>query len=69
MKLYVIVEKGYEWTDILGIYDNFEKAKRIADINKNDYSIEVYDLNELSENGVSAITGYIQKLKRDLGVE
>jgi hypothetical protein len=44
MKLYVICQGNYDSTDILGVYDNQEKAERLT-IDSNLY-IEEFELNQ-----------------------
>lgn len=67
-KIYLVIEYDYENTDIIGVFDNKQKAEQLTEI-KEDYHIEEYNVNELTEEGKRRILWYIKDLKNRFNVE
>lgn len=74
MKIYVIIasESNYGYSEILGIFDDKQKAEALAKqyttyCDKNAYlSVEEYTLNNLTQETTERILNSLDKLKNEL---
>lgn len=69
MKIYIVFRHDYEEETILGVYTDIDMAKKVQEINKDNYTIKEYELNQLTKEGLYEITGYISNLKQTLGLK
>lgn len=69
MEVYVVVSSDYESSQILGVFDNEEKAERMSEINHAKYGYTKYEINKLTNEGIYEMKEYIKDLKEDLGLE
>lgn len=72
MKIYVISENNYDSFEILGIFDDKQKAEALAKqyktyCDKNAYlNVEEYTLNNLTQETTERILNSLDKLKNEL---
>lgn len=72
MKVYVVHEEDYEYFEILGVFDDKQKAEKMAEIYKNYCNknacviIEEYILNQLTQDTNEKILLNLDKLKNEL---
>lgn len=72
MKIYVISENNYGYCEILGIFDDKQKAETLAKqyktyCDKNAYlNVEEYTLNNLTQETTERILNSLDKLKNEL---
>lgn len=72
MKLYVISQNDYGYFEILGIFDDKQKAETIAKqyktyCAKSSYlSVEEYTLNNLTQEATEQILNSLDKIKNEL---
>lgn len=72
MKIYVISENNYGYFEILGIFDDKQKAEALAKqyktyCNKSSYlTVEEYTLNNFTQEATEQILNSLNKLKNEL---
>ena len=72
MKIYVIIENNYGYFEILGIFDDKQKAETIAKqyktyCDKSSYlTVEEYILNNLTQEATEQILNSLDKIKNEL---
>ena len=72
MKIYVISENNYGYSEILGIFDDKQKAETLAKqykthCDKSSYlSVEEYTLNSFTQEASEQILNSLNKLKNEL---
>lgn len=72
MKIYVISENNYGYFEILGIFDDKQKAEALAKqyktyCNKSSYlTVEEYTLNNFTQEATEQILNSLDKLKNEL---
>lgn len=72
MKIYVIIENNYGYFEILGIFDDKQKAEALAKqyktyCDKSAYlTVEEYTLNNLTQETTERILNSLDKLKNEL---
>ena len=72
MKIYVISENNYGYSEILGIFDDKQKAETLVKqyktyCDKNAYlNVEEYTLNNLTQETTERILNSLDKLKNEL---
>ena len=72
MKIYVICENNYGYFEILGIFDDKQKAEKLAKQYKNycdktsHLNVEEYTLNNLTQETTEKILNSLDKLKKEL---
>ena len=72
MKIYVISENNYDSFEILGIFDDKQKAEALAKqyktyCDKSSYlTVEEYTLNNLTQEATDQILNSLDKLKNEL---
>ena len=72
MKLYVISQNDYGYIEILGIFDDKQKAEALAKqyktyCDKNAYlTVEEYTLNNFTQEATEQILNSLDKLKKEL---
>ena len=66
--IYIVLEQGYEYTNIIGVYDKKELADEVLEFNK-EYYVQECQLNKLTDEGMSDVFNYIRKLKQKLNIE
>ena len=66
--IYVVLQKGWEYTEIIGVYDKKELADKVLEFNK-EYCIQECQLNKLTDEGMSNVFSYIRELKEKLNIK
>lgn len=72
MKLYVISKNDYSYSEILGIFDDKQKAETIVKqyktyCDKSSYlTVEEYTLNNLTQEATEQILNSLDKIKNEL---
>lgn len=72
MKLYVIIASDYDYFEILGIFDDKQKAEALAKQYKtycdssSCLTVEEYTLNNLTQEATEQILNSLDKIKKEL---
>lgn len=66
--IYVVLQRGWEYTEVIGVYDKKELADKVLEFNK-EYCIQECQLNKLTDEGMSDVFDYITSLKQKLNIE
>ena len=66
--IYVVLQRGWEYTEIIGVYDKKELADKVLEFNK-EYCIQECQLNKLTDEGMSNVFDYIKSLKQKLNIK
>ena len=66
--IYVVLQRGWEYTEIIGVYDKKELADKVLEFNK-EYCIQECQLNKLTDEGMSNVFSYIRELKEKLNIK
>lgn len=66
--IYVVLQRGWDYTEVIGVYDKKELADKVLEFNK-EYCIQECQLNKLTDEGMPNVFDYITSLKQKLNIE